>query len=170
MILTVNSDYFVKQLQPVDPSNCQVWCLMPPSWMPWLIALLMTANNSETSVNFYHTTYWTVVETSHLHTCRRENLKSHVKQLISHMRHTMWNTFQLKYRNSYFLKTFLFFIGFAPVRRQWRVTFCKGELLFTSIFYIMIHLREPKAYFSEILNCYWRSSRRRYSLHCSVTM
>jgi hypothetical protein len=35
------------------------------------------ASTSETSVNFYHTTRPNDPENSHLHTSRRENLKSH---------------------------------------------------------------------------------------------
>jgi hypothetical protein len=43
-----------------------------------LIALMMeAANTSETSVNFYQTTGSNNPEDSHLHTRRRENLKSH---------------------------------------------------------------------------------------------
>jgi hypothetical protein len=43
-----------------------------------LIALIMeAASTSETSVDFYHTTLRNNPEVSHLHTRRRENLKSH---------------------------------------------------------------------------------------------
>jgi hypothetical protein len=43
-----------------------------------LIALMMEAvSASETSVNFYQTTRRNNPEDSHLHTRRRENLKSH---------------------------------------------------------------------------------------------
>jgi hypothetical protein len=52
--------------------------------MPYLcditqvIALLYEAvSTSETSVNFYHTTQRNIPEDSHLHTRRRENLKSY---------------------------------------------------------------------------------------------
>jgi hypothetical protein len=42
-----------------------------------LIALIMEAvNTSETSVNFYETTRRSIPEDYHLHTRRRENLKS----------------------------------------------------------------------------------------------
>jgi hypothetical protein len=42
-----------------------------------IIALMMeAARTSETSVNFYHTTRRNIPEDSHLHTRRRENLKS----------------------------------------------------------------------------------------------
>jgi hypothetical protein len=44
-----------------------------------LIALMMeAASTSETSVNFYQTTRRYNPEDSHLHTRRRENLKSHI--------------------------------------------------------------------------------------------
>jgi hypothetical protein len=44
-----------------------------------VIALMMeAANTSETSVNFYQTTRHNIPEDSHLHTRRRENLKSHL--------------------------------------------------------------------------------------------
>jgi membrane-bound lytic murein transglycosylase MltF len=43
-----------------------------------MIALMMEAvRSSETSVNFYQTTRRNIPEDSHLHTRRRENLKSH---------------------------------------------------------------------------------------------
>jgi hypothetical protein len=43
------------------------------------IALMMeAASTSETSVNFYQTTRRNNPEGSHLHTRRRENLKSHL--------------------------------------------------------------------------------------------
>jgi hypothetical protein len=43
-----------------------------------VFALMMeAANTSETSVNFYQTTGRNIPEDSHLHTRRRENLKSH---------------------------------------------------------------------------------------------
>jgi hypothetical protein len=46
--------------------------------MKALIALMMeAASTSETSVNFYQTTRHSNSEDSHLHTRRRENLKSH---------------------------------------------------------------------------------------------
>jgi hypothetical protein len=42
------------------------------------VALMMeTVNSSETSVNIYQTTRRNVLEYSHYHTRRRENLKSH---------------------------------------------------------------------------------------------
>jgi hypothetical protein len=42
------------------------------------VALMMEAVSiSETSVNFYETTRRNIPEDSHLHTCSRENLKSH---------------------------------------------------------------------------------------------
>jgi hypothetical protein len=44
----------------------------------WLIALMMeAASTSETSVNFYQTTWHNNLEDSCLHTCCHENLKSH---------------------------------------------------------------------------------------------
>jgi hypothetical protein len=46
------------------------------------------ANTYETSVNFYQTTRRNNPEDSHLHTSRRENLKSHLKRV-----------FILEYRN-----------------------------------------------------------------------
>jgi hypothetical protein len=43
-----------------------------------IIALMMAAaNTSETSVNFYQTTWHNNSEDSHLHTRHRENLKCH---------------------------------------------------------------------------------------------
>jgi hypothetical protein len=45
-----------------------------------IITLMMeAASTSETSVNFYQTTQRNNPEDSHLHTRRRENLKSHLK-------------------------------------------------------------------------------------------
>jgi hypothetical protein len=38
------------------------------------------ANTSETSVNIYQTTRCNIPEDSHLHSRRRENLKSHMKE------------------------------------------------------------------------------------------
>jgi hypothetical protein len=49
-----------------------------------LIALMMeSSSTSETSVNFYQTTRRDNPEDSHLHTRRRENLKSHQHSLPS---------------------------------------------------------------------------------------
>jgi hypothetical protein len=46
-----------------------------------IIALMMgAANTSETSINFYQTTRRNIPEDSHLHTCRREDLKSHMQK------------------------------------------------------------------------------------------
>jgi hypothetical protein len=39
--------------------------------------MMEAASTSETSVNFYQTTWSNNPEDSHLHTCCRENLKSH---------------------------------------------------------------------------------------------
>jgi hypothetical protein len=48
-----------------------------------LIALMMVAKStSETSVKFYQITRRNNPEDSHLHTRRRENLKSHLKDLL----------------------------------------------------------------------------------------
>jgi hypothetical protein len=53
-------------------------CLLLAASIIKAIALLMeAARTSETSVNFYHTTRRNNPEDSHLHTRRRENLKSH---------------------------------------------------------------------------------------------
>jgi hypothetical protein len=48
------------------------------------IVALMTEvkSTSETSVNFYQTTWRNIPEDSHLHTRRRENLKSHNEKYI----------------------------------------------------------------------------------------
>jgi hypothetical protein len=46
------------------------------------------SRTSETSVNFYQTTRRNNAEDSHLHTCRRENLKSH--KLRSVLQKTLW--------------------------------------------------------------------------------
>jgi hypothetical protein len=47
---------------------------------PFSVALMMEAvRTSETSVNFNVTTRRYIPEDSELHTCRRENLKSHVR-------------------------------------------------------------------------------------------
>jgi hypothetical protein len=42
--------------------------------------MMEAASTSETSVNFFQTTRRNNPEDSHLHTCRRENLKSHIIQ------------------------------------------------------------------------------------------
>jgi hypothetical protein len=39
-------------------------------------------NTSETSVNFYHITWRNIPEDSHLHTRRREKVKSHQNRVI----------------------------------------------------------------------------------------
>jgi hypothetical protein len=41
------------------------------------------ASTSETSVDFYQTTQPTVLEDSHLHTRRLENLKSHLREVLA---------------------------------------------------------------------------------------
>jgi hypothetical protein len=44
-----------------------------------IVDLMMEAASMfETRVNFYHTLRRNIAEDSHLHTCRRENLKSHL--------------------------------------------------------------------------------------------
>jgi hypothetical protein len=46
------------------------------------IALMMgAASTSETSINIYQTTRHNIPDDSHLRTCRRENLKSHLTEL-----------------------------------------------------------------------------------------
>jgi hypothetical protein len=53
-----------------------------------IIALMMeAASTSETSVNFYQTTRRNIPEDNHLHTRRRENLKSHqyLKKVVKHV-------------------------------------------------------------------------------------
>jgi hypothetical protein len=51
-----------------------------------LIALMMEAvSTSETSVNFYQTTWRYITEDSHLRNRRRDNLKSHLLQSSSNM-------------------------------------------------------------------------------------
>jgi hypothetical protein len=53
-------------------------CLHHPGDRSGIIALMMeAANTSETSVNFYQTAWRNDTEDSHVHTRRRENLKSH---------------------------------------------------------------------------------------------
>jgi hypothetical protein len=50
----------------------------PDKEVPRLIVLMMeAASTCETSVNFYQTTWRNNPEDRHLHTRRRENLKSH---------------------------------------------------------------------------------------------
>jgi hypothetical protein len=71
-------------MQKVE-DNCLLGCCVVQTdisevliYDPWLIALMMEkASTSETSVNFYQTTLCNIPEDSHLHTRRRENLKSH---------------------------------------------------------------------------------------------
>jgi hypothetical protein len=41
---------------------------------------MATISNSETSVSFYETTWRNIIEESHVHTRRRENMKSHAAQ------------------------------------------------------------------------------------------
>jgi transposase-like protein len=43
-------------------------------------ALMAAISNSETSVSFYETTWRNIIEESHVHTRRRENMKSHAAQ------------------------------------------------------------------------------------------
>jgi hypothetical protein len=47
------------------------------------------ASTSETPVNFYHTTRLSDPEDSHLHTRRRENLKSQLFTLFHRMNHVL---------------------------------------------------------------------------------
>jgi hypothetical protein len=48
-----------------------------------MIALMMEAvSSSETLVSIYQTSWFNIPEDSHLHTRRRENLKSHLKCFI----------------------------------------------------------------------------------------
>jgi hypothetical protein len=42
-----------------------------------IVLMIEAVSTSETSVNFYQTTWRNIPEDSHLHTRRRENLKSH---------------------------------------------------------------------------------------------
>jgi hypothetical protein len=46
---------------------------------PIIMAMIEAANTFETSVNLYQTTWRNNPEDSHLHTRRRENLKSHME-------------------------------------------------------------------------------------------
>jgi hypothetical protein len=52
------------------------------------IALMMEAvMTSETSMNFYQSKRFNVMEDSHLHTCRHDNLKPHEMFQCFHFRH-----------------------------------------------------------------------------------
>jgi hypothetical protein len=51
---------------------------MKPVLFLSIIRAQEAVNTSETSVNFYQTTYRTIPYDSHLHTHRRENLKSNL--------------------------------------------------------------------------------------------
>jgi hypothetical protein len=44
--------------------------------------MMEAVSTSETSVNFYETTRRNILEDSHLHTHRHENLKSHIAEVI----------------------------------------------------------------------------------------
>jgi hypothetical protein len=46
-------------------------------WVVVIALMMEAARTSETSVNIYQTTQYNNPEDSHLHTHRRENLKSH---------------------------------------------------------------------------------------------
>jgi hypothetical protein len=43
----------------------------------WVDLMMEAVNTCETSTDFYQTTWRNIQEESHLHTRRRENLKSH---------------------------------------------------------------------------------------------
>jgi hypothetical protein len=51
-----------------------------------IIRAMEAASTSETSISFYQTTRRNIPEDSHLHTCRRENLKSHGYELLGCMK------------------------------------------------------------------------------------
>jgi hypothetical protein len=52
-----------------------------------MISLMMeAASTSETTVNFFQTTQRNIQDNSHLHTRRRENLKSHIQKNCLHWR------------------------------------------------------------------------------------
>jgi hypothetical protein len=61
--------------------------LLPPS----SVQDRETVNTSETSVNFYQTTLRNNPEHSHLHTHRRENLKSHEEHLVGSSMSVCWS-------------------------------------------------------------------------------
>jgi hypothetical protein len=71
----------------------QRWLLPHQQGDEYHIILIMgTVNTSETSVNFYKTTWRNLSADCHFHTCRRENLKSQVSyeflvssSYVSHM-------------------------------------------------------------------------------------
>jgi hypothetical protein len=67
-----------------------------------LIVLMMeAADTSETSVNLYQTTWRNIPEDSRLHTCRRENLKSHtVSSIIWSNRSALYSGMDIKYKKS----------------------------------------------------------------------
>jgi hypothetical protein len=68
----------------VAPFCMAEFCRLASSISTATIALMMVAaSTSETSVNFYHTTRRYNPEGSHLHTRRRENLKSHNIHIVS---------------------------------------------------------------------------------------
>jgi hypothetical protein len=48
-----------------------------------IVSMMEAASTSETSVSFYQTTRRNNPEDSHLHTRRRENLKSHIMTFFS---------------------------------------------------------------------------------------
>jgi hypothetical protein len=51
-------------------------------WVTVIALMMETASTSETSINFYQTTRRNNREDSHLHTRRRENIKSHFNPVV----------------------------------------------------------------------------------------
>jgi hypothetical protein len=58
-----------------------LWVAAPRSLDRTIALMMEAASTSEMSVNFYQTTRRNNPEDSHLHTRRRENLKSHITYL-----------------------------------------------------------------------------------------
>jgi hypothetical protein len=56
--------------------RCRVFVLRKRETFMQIALMMEAASTSETSINFYHTTRRSIPEDSHIHTCRRESLKS----------------------------------------------------------------------------------------------
>jgi hypothetical protein len=78
MKMTVFWDVAACRLEQIGRSFRSAYCLDHQGPTVSIIALMMeAASTSETSINFYQTTWRNISEDSHLHTRRRENLKSY---------------------------------------------------------------------------------------------
>jgi hypothetical protein len=120
-------------------------CLLPPS--SGIVLMMEAASTSETSVNLYRTTQRNNPEDSHLHTCRRENMKSHLFLLLP-----TWLYTRLTVCGAIVL------FHFVPSERRsisFSLRFCWSKCDVTPSFRLFAYIKQSKAVPLHAMEAHW---------------